>query len=203
MTDDEKPDVPLHLVPDDAEPNAPARIDQSPGQYPHVSRQESLRRRQSLTKLLFSYHPITHVYEAMRQSFGMTDRAIEELEVDICKELMQEDARRRPFLKSIRIRQLEHSIAEAAKEGAWPSVIKGSEQLAKMEGTLAPLAVDLHASGDVHHTHAFARLLSDMPQDEIRALIESERRMLGDGGDGGDAPVEVEVVPADGPINPD
>jgi hypothetical protein len=200
MIDDQQDPPRLTVVPDEEPENAPARIDQSPGPYPHVSKHEALRRRQALTKLLFSYVPITAIHDHMRASFGMTDRAIEELERQICEDWAKEDQRRRPFLKAIRVRQLERSIAEAVQAGAWPSVMKGSEQLSKMEGTLAPLAVDVHATGQVQHTHAFAKLLGEMPQDELRALIEAERRRLGDSSG---EPIEVEVAAVAPPEGPD
>jgi len=44
----------------------------------------------------------------------------------------------------------------------------------------------------MHHTHALARMMNDMPQDELRALIEAERKLIGDGSN---ASIEVEAIP--------
>jgi hypothetical protein len=192
MSDDEK-SIELHLVSDE-EPNAPARIDQSPGLYPHVSPQEALARRQAMASMMESWSSPDLIYKAMKKQFGMTDKAIQLLEMEICKIWMEEDKRRHPYLKFKRIKQLERSIGNAERDGAWPSVMKGSELLSKMEGTQAPLAVDVHTSGEIQHTHALARMLNDIPQDELRAMIEAERKRLGDGSN---APIEVEVVPTE------
>jgi hypothetical protein len=202
MTDDTKDKPDLHLVPDeqptevvvDEEPNAPARIDQSPGEYKHVSPQEALQRRQYMSSFMESWLPPEKIYAAMNQKFGMTEKAVQLLETEICKLWVEEDKRRHPYLKFKRIKQLERSIGNAEKDGAWPSVMKGSELLSKMEGTQAPLAMDIHTTGEINHAHSFARLLNDLPQDELRELIESERKRIGDGSE---PPIEVEVVPVE------
>jgi hypothetical protein len=202
LSDDTKDKPDLHLVPDeeptevvvDEEPNAPARIDQSPGEYKHVTQQEALKRRQYMGAFMESWMPPEKIYAAMKQQFGMTEKAVQLLEMEICKLWMEEDKRRHPYLKFKRIKQLERSIGNAEKDGAWPSVMKGSELLSKMEGTQAPLAVDVHSTGEMHHTLAFSRLLNDLPQDELRALIESERARLGDGSE---PPIEVEATPVE------
>ena len=202
MSDDTKDKPDLRLVTEDEqptdvvvdeEPNAPARIDQSPGEYKHVSPQEALQRRQYMSAFMESWMPPEKIYVAMKQQFGMTEKAVQLLETEICKLWMEEDKRRHPYLKFKRIKQLERSIGLAEKSEAWPSVMKGSELLSKMEGTQAPLAVDVHNSGEVRHTHAIARFLDDLPQDELRAMIEAERKRLGDG----EPPIEVEAVPVE------
>jgi|GEM_PF-5705667 len=203
MSDDTKDKPDLRLVPDDEqptevvveeEPNAPARIDQSPGEYKHVSPQEALQRRQYMGSFMESWMSPEKIYAAMKQQFGMTEKAVQLLEAEICKLWMEEDKRRNPYLKFKRIKQLERSIGLAEKDEAWPSVMKGSELLSKMEGTQAPLAMDIHTTGEINHTHAFARLLNDLPPDELRELIESERKLLGDGSE---PPIEVEAVPVE------
>lgn len=202
MSDDTKDKPDLRLVTEDEqptdvvvdeEPNAPARIDQSPGEYKHVSPQEALQRRQYMGSFMESWMSPEKIYAAMKQQFGMTEKAVQLLETEICKLWMEEDKRRHPYLKFKRIKQLERSIGLAEKSEAWPSVMKGSELLSKMEGTQAPLAVDVHNSGEVRHTHAIARFLDDLPQDELRAMIEAERKRLGDG----EPPIEVEAVPVE------
>jgi hypothetical protein len=203
MSDDTKDKPDLRLVPDDEqptevvveeEPNAPARIDQSPGEYKHVSPQEALQRRQYMGSFMESWMSPEKIYAAMKQQFGMTEKAVQLLEAEICKLWMEEDKRRNPYLKFKRIKQLERSIGLAEKDEAWPSVMKGSELLSKLEGTQAPLAMDIHTTGEINHAHSFARLLNDLPPDELRELIESERKLLGDGSD---PPIEVEAVPAE------
>ena len=206
MTDDtkepgDKPD--LHLVKDeeiptdvvvDEELNAPARIDQSPGLYPHVTPQEALRRRQSLARVLVSWYSSEDIYDAMRRQYGMTPKAVDLLEMEICKSWASEDNRRSPYFKNAARRRLLQHTKGAAEDRAWGAVFKGEELISKIEGTQAPLAVDVHTTGDVHHTHAFARLLNDLPPDELRELIESERKRLGDGSE---PPIEVEAIPVD------
>ena len=196
MSDEETPtEKPpgIHLVVDE-EPNAPARIDQSPGLYPHVTPQESAQRQQVLARLLVSWYSSEEIYAVMSKKFGMTNKAVDLLEVEICKSWASEDNRRKPYFKNAARRRLLRHVEKAAEDHAWGGVFKGEELLSKIEGTQAPLAIDMHTSGEIQHTHALARMLNDIPQDELRAMIEAERKRLGDGSN---APIEVEVVPTE------
>jgi hypothetical protein len=202
MSDEPKPPVDLHLVTDDEkptdvvvdEPNAPARIDQSPGVYPHVTPQEASKRRQVLARLLLSGYSSDEIYVVMNKQFGTTEKAVDLLEVEICKSWASEDNRRSPYFKNAARRRLLRYTEKAAEDHAWEPVFKGEELISKIEGTQAPIAMDVHTSGEIQHTHAFARMMNDMPQEELRALIESERKRLGDGSE---PPIDIEVVPAE------
>lgn len=187
VTDDEKS---IEMVVED-EPNAPARIDQSPGLYPHVTPQESARRQQVLARLLVSWYSAEEIYAVMGKQFGMTAKAVDLLETAICKGWASEDNRRSPYFKNAARRRLLRHTEKAAEDHAWGAVFKGEELISKIEGTQAPMALDVRSTSDVHHTHAFVRLMNDMPQDELRALIESERKRLGDGSE---QPIDVEAV---------
>jgi hypothetical protein len=194
LSDETPTEKPLGSLIIAEEPNAPIRIDQSPGLYPHVTQQESAQRRQALARLLVSWYSSDDIYILMSKNFGMTNLAVDLLEVEICKSWASEDNRRKPYFKNAARRRLLRHVEKAAADHAWGGVFKGEELLSKIEGTQAPLAVDVHTSGEIQHTHAFARLLTDLPADELRALIESERRRFGDGSD---ATIEVEVVPVE------
>jgi hypothetical protein len=203
MSDDTKDKPDLLLVPDEEiptevvveeEPNEPARIDQSPGTYPHVTPQESAKRQQVLARLLVSWYSAEEIYTVMGKQFGMTPKAVDLLETVICKGWASEDNRRSPYFKNAARRRLLRHTEKAAEDRAWGAVFKGEELISKIEGTQAPLAMDIHTTGEINHAHSFARLLNDLPQDELRELIESERKRLGDGSE---PPIEVEAVPAE------
>jgi hypothetical protein len=150
-----------------------------PGPGNSVTREESAERRVFMAKLLMGQYESDEIYSFMETKFKMDQKAVNRLELQIYKIWEGEDTKRAKYWKSAARRRILKHIRDAASDGNWPSVMAGEKILTGIEGTNAPIEIRTHAK--VEHSHAVLNLIGQLSEDEVRALAQSERALLGDG----------------------
>lgn len=156
--------------------NEPEAFDgHAPGPGGTITKKEAAERRVFLARLITSHYDSDSIYVGMAKQFGMSQESVDRLELEIYRIWEDEDSRRSNYWKSAAIRRIMDHIRSAAKEGSWSAVGALEKIAASIQGTNAP--IEVHSRATVTHATAVLNLIGEMPDDEVRALIEAEHAL--------------------------
>ena len=140
------------------------------GRKRSVGRAERLKRSQLISALLANGTDHTNIYAICAEQFGMTKQATTRMCGRVLDTWAQDEEAQRPQYKRAAMRRIHGHIAASKKAGKWSSVAQFENLLARIQGTLEPLEVNVNLEATVRES--VLHVVSSMDADRLHELAE-------------------------------